>query len=56
MPTRKIADHTTPRICRHPDHAPAAHIVRRPGRYEHVCPACGHRVFRVNAPSWLAQR
>lgn len=40
-PIKKIADLPKPSICRHPDHNPPAHIVFKPGIYEHTCPKCG---------------
>jgi hypothetical protein len=48
MPTRKLPDperqHLTSRTpCRDPDHLPRRDEEREPGRYEHVCAACGRR-------------
>ena len=48
MPTRKIGDLPQDKVCRHPEHKPASHIVLQPGVYEHECPACGAKqVFTV---------
>ncbi len=47
MPTRRLLGDALPfggwappRLCRDPDHMPAAMIVREPGFYEHICPSC----------------
>lgn len=62
MPTRKLAELPRAKRCRHPDHLPASMVVRPPGLYEHVCPACGRRItfsiwpegelFLRKTPSW----
>ena len=42
--TRRIGDLPGGPACLSPEHNPPAHMVYRPGVYEHVCPACGRKV------------
>lgn len=53
MPTRRLdgpewnkwSKHN---LCLHYAHNPPMHQVFKPGLYEHICPACGHKtIFRV---------
>ncbi len=48
---KRIGD--VPKPCLHPKHNPPAHIVLKPGVYEHVCPGCGKRTV-VNVPHVVA--
>lgn len=49
MPTRKIADLPTKKVCRHPDHMPPSGMYFPPGVYEHTCPGCG-KTIRFTVP------
>lgn len=47
----KIEDCKYP--CNNPEHNPPGHIVLKPGRYEYICPGCGHRqTFTVPSIMW----
>jgi len=36
------------KYCTSSEHNPPKHIVLEPGRYEYVCPSCGHKqIFTV---------
>ena len=48
--TRRVGDLPGGPPCSSPEHNPPAHMVYRPGVYEHVCPKCGHKtIFAAKA-------
>ena len=48
--TRRVGDLPGGPPCPSPEHDPPAHMVYRPGVYEHVCPRCGRKTtFTVKA-------
>ena len=56
MPLRRLDDkepYPWREPCKNPEHKPPAHIVLKPGRYEHTCPACKIKTyFTVPEQNW----
>lgn len=51
MPLERVKEPELP--CLHPEHAPPAHMVYRPGTYRYTCPRCGKvTTFAVPAIIW----
>lgn len=56
MSLKRVGDLPQEHVCQHSEHNPPAHIVLRPGVYEHTCPGCKRTLQFSVYPTHMVER